>query len=201
MARATSVPARTHKDTKYCLGLLEAWKEWRQTENYDVIESIEKLSKSKMYFRLSRFVLEVTNFFFKHYPKILPIIFVYRFEKKMCLNLHQTLCITCGLMRHLRGNSHPAIAFFGDPEFCKFRSSLDAEMKRLQSSGNVSNKRQAEPLTPENEELLWEKGLLGHSTPQALLDTMIFYNGIHFAIRSKDEHRQLHFNSNQYKTC
>ena len=100
-------------------------------------------------------------------------------------------------MRHLRGNGHPAIDFFCDPEFCKFRSSLDAEMKRLQSSGKGSNKRQAEPLTPENEELLWEKGLLGDSTPQALLDTMIFYNGICFALQSGDEHRQLRFNSNQ----
>ena len=94
VARATSVPARTHKDTKYCLGLWESWKEWRQMENHDVIESIEKLSKSKMEFWLSRFVVEVRQIFFNITPTILPIIFVYRFEKKMGLNLHQTLCIT-----------------------------------------------------------------------------------------------------------
>ena len=76
------------------------------------------------------------------------------------------------------------------------------KIKRLQSSGKRSNKRQAEPLTPKNEELLWEKGLLGESTPQALLDTMIlFYNDIYFALRSGDEHRQLHFNSSQNRTC
>ena len=109
--------------------------------------------------------------------------------------------IICGLMRHLIGYGHPAIDFFSNQEFCKFRFSLDAEMKRLQSSGKGSNKRQAEPLTPENEELLWEKGLLGESTPQALLDTMIFYNDIYFALQSGDEHRQLHFNSSQNRTC
>ena len=35
VARATSVPARTQKDTKYCLGLWESWKEWRQMEKHD----------------------------------------------------------------------------------------------------------------------------------------------------------------------
>ena len=40
----------------------------------------------------------------------------------------------------------------------------DAEMKRL--SGLGSKKRQAEPLTTEEENMLWEKGLLGSKDPQ-----------------------------------
>ena len=100
-------------------------------------------------------------------------------------------------MRINASSGHPVIDFFCDPEFCKFRSFLDAEMKCLQSSGKGSNKQQAESLTAENEELLWEKGLIGDSTPQALLDTLIFYNGIYFALWSGDEHWQLRFNSSQ----
>ncbi len=69
-------------------------------------------------------------------------------------------------------------------------SSLNAEMKRLQSMGIGSNRRQAEPLTKE-EELLWEKKILGDHTPQSLLNTMIFMNGLYFALRSGDEHRNL----------
>ena len=67
-------------------------------------------------------------------------------------------------------------------------------MKRLQSLGLGSQRRQAEPLTTEDEEMLWEKGLLGDATPQTLLDTMVFCNGLYFALRSGREHRQLKMN-------
>ena len=95
--------------------------------------------------------------------------------------------LACGIMRHIRHNcGRPEIDFFKDPEFSDFRSSLDAEMKRLQSAGVGSVKKQAEPLILEEEEQLWEKKILG-----TLLNTMMFMNGLYFALRSGVEHRQL----------
>jgi len=91
-------------------------------------------------------------------------------------------------------NGKPAIDFFNDPTFAEFKLNLDAEMKRLQKKGLGSKKRQAEPLSIEEEEQLWAKGLLGSTNPQALVDTMLFMNGLYFALRSGDEHRQLRFN-------
>ena len=84
-----------------------------------------------------------------------------------------------------------SLIFFKDSNFIEFRASLDSEMKRLQSTGLGSVKRQAEVITEEDKETLWRKGLLGDHTPQVLLDSMVYYCGLHFALRSGKEHRQL----------
>ena len=64
-------------------------------------------------------------------------------------------------------------------------------MKRLQSKGHGSIKKQAEVITEEEEDLLWQTAQLGDSNPQQLLNTMVFYCGLHFSLRSGKEHRQL----------
>ena len=55
-------------------------------------------------------------------------------------------------------------------------------MKRLQRTGIGSKQKEAEPLTRRDAEILWEKKLLGDSTPQSLLDTIVFYNGLYFPL-------------------
>ena len=62
--------------------------------------------------------------------------------------------------------------FFTDVEFRGFQQSLDAEMKRLRGEGIGVTRKRAEPVKEEGE--LWEKGLLGDSSPQVLLDTMVY---------------------------
>ena len=105
---------------------------------------------------------------------------------------HNTLHhLVCGIMCHLRISGQPSLDFFKVPNFTDFRTSLDAEMKRLQGAGVGSHRKQAEPLTVEDEELLWRKKVLGDHSPQLLFNTMIFMCGLYFALRSGDEHRQL----------
>jgi len=156
---------------------MSIWNQWcahRQTEDGEVIPSIESELKSEDLAKyMSGFIFELRNKDGKEFPPN---------------SLHH---IVCGIQRNLGHNFKSTIDVFKDPAFLEFRICLDAEMKRLQQEGLGSRTRKAEPLTIEDEELLWSKGLLGKHSPQALLDTIIFMNGLYFALRSGKEHRQL----------
>lgn len=85
-------------------------------------------------------------------------------------------------MCHIRHNcGQPETDLFKDPTFSDFHS-LDAEMKRLQFAGIGSVKKQGEPLTKEEEEQLWKKKILGDHSSTALLNTVMFMNGLYFAL-------------------
>ena len=90
--------------------------------------------------------------------------------------------IVSGLQCHVGWKNNPAIDVFKDAEFAEFRRCLDSEMKRLQRTGLASRRRKAEPLTEAEEEILWEKGLLGEDTPQSLVDTILVMNGLYFVV-------------------
>ena len=57
---------------------------------------------------------------------------------------------------------------FNSPKFNQFRDTLDACMKNLKATGQFTV-QQAEMITEEIEDLLWNKDLLGESTPQCML--------------------------------
>ena len=79
----------------------------------------------------------------------------------------------------------------GDSRFGNFRATLDAEMKRLHGKGLGTSSKQAEPITADEESLLWTSGQLGTHSAKALLNTVYFYNCKVFGLRSYDEHRNL----------
>jgi len=188
-ARKSGIPIKTQKNTEWCFSIWEEWRQYRNKATYAGIAPIELLDKSQLNYWLSRFILEVRK---KPQGK-----------KKGDAGIEfppNTLYhICCGLQRYLRCNGKPDTDFANDTALAEFKSSLDAEMKRLQSLGIGSQQKQAETLTQEDVEIFWEKKLLGDATPQSLLDTIVFFNGFYFALRSGQEHRQLRYQPAQIK--
>ena len=149
------------------------WKEWTtyRCEICDPMDSPPHLvicTDYQLDYWISKFILEVRRVDGQTYPP----------------NSLYSIC--CGLMRFIR-EVKPEINLFKDPQFSGLQTNLDSEMKRLCSQGvhvGVKRKR-AEPISIEEEEILWEKGLLSEDSPK---DTMIYLCGVLFALRSGQEH-------------
>ena len=171
-ARKNAIPKNTQKDTNYCTRIWDAWASNRNSS----VPLLSEMDPPKLSYWMERFALEIRKVNGEEYQPN---------------TLHH---IVCGIMRYVRINVRESIDFFKDAEFAGFRGVLDAEMKRLQSKGLGSSHKQAEPLTMEDEELLWEKKILGDHIPESLLNTMIYMNGLYFALRSGDEHRNIRHN-------
>ena len=146
-ARKRAVPKKTKRDTKFCINIWEEWSKHREELTGTHILPLAEMTDAEMQYRLSQFIGKVRKRDGSVYPPN---------------TLHH---IICGIMRHLQWNGRPDIDFFKDPQFASFRTSLDAEMKLLQSQGEGSKKGQAEVSTEEEENLFWERGYLGDATP------------------------------------
>ena len=173
-ARISSIPKRTREDTAYCVRLWLSWSEYRAATTGIPVPSLAILSATTkvLQYWLIRFIHEIRKKDSSEYPPN---------------TLHHIISV---IMRHIHHDcGRLEIDFFNDPGFSDFCSSLDVEMKRLQSAGLGSERKQAEPLTLE-EEQLWE--ILGDHNPKALLNTIMFMNGLYFTLRSGEHHQLRH---------
>ncbi|XP_069106898.1 uncharacterized protein [Argopecten irradians] len=72
-----------------------------------------------------------------------------------------------------------------------FRKTQDARMKQLASEGIGVSLKQADPITPEQDNALWESDNLGKASSQAIIHTLFYYNCKLFGLRGHDDHRNL----------
>ena len=173
-----SIPESTKRDTKYCISMWDEWIVNRAKAAGTVIPYLKDITLTELQHWLCYFTLELRK---KSGAKFPP---------------NSLYHICCGIMRYVRMNGMN-VDFFKDKEFSKFCNVLDSEMKRLKAVGLGTGQRKAEVISFEDEELMWEKGILGDDNPQSLLDTMLFMNGLYFALRGGKEHRQLRHHPSQ----
>ena len=76
-------------------------------------------------------------------------------------------------------------------QFDKLQKALDVEMKISTSNKLGLQRKQAQVISEEMENDLWEKKILGDSCPKVLLRTTLYLIGLNFGMRAGDEHRNL----------
>ena len=185
-ARRRGIPQKTQDQNKWVANVWCDWVRYRlqipcvekEEKQHQLSEDFCKMSTKAMNFWLAKFVLEVRRKDGKAYSPE---------------TLYQ---ICCGLLRLLKEADRAEVNILANPMFVCFRASLDSRIKELKATGKYQVKK-AQVITEEQEDCLWEKGLLGDKTPQQLLDTLIFYIGLCFALRSGTEHRRLRFHPSQ----
>ena len=84
---------------------------------------------------------------------------------------------------------YPNILDKSNPDFTEFHCTIDNLFRRLREEGVGAGSKQTASFTKDEENLLWEKGILNTSTPKGLFRAVFFYNGKNFVLRGGQEHR------------
>ena len=101
--------------------------------------------------------------------------------------------VLTGLLRHMHTLSplSPNFLDTGDRRFSSFHNTLDNVLRELRLQGVGSESKEAQPFTKEEEESLWESGVLSTTNAKGLLRAVFFLNRKNFCLRWWEEHRQL----------
>ncbi|XP_062569594.1 zinc finger MYM-type protein 2-like [Saccostrea cucullata] len=172
---ASNENVNTKKNTTWALKVFEEWREKRNGNSVDEIPFLHLMTAEQLNFYLGRFIVETRR---KDGIEYLP---------------RSLYLILCGILRHLRNKNvfDKNILDNNDPRFSEFRKILDSKMKDLLKRGFGTAIKQAEPIMPQDEESMWEKGVFGDGSSESLQHTMFFYNCKLFGLRGHDEHHEL----------
>lgn len=169
-AVANRVPANTKKSTSWGYTV---WMEWCNAR--DIKETIVEMGENRINELMAHFVQEVRRKDGNEYPP------------------GSLTSIVAAVQRYLRENGRPEVSFLDDknPTYDLLRKSLDAKLKQLTRKGVGCHKKQAQPITPEMEQVLWDEGIFSRKTGEGLTNAVYWYSSKMFGLRATDEHRQL----------
>ena len=91
-----------------------------------------------------------------------------------------------GLQRFINSRKEPSEALVkltaDNPNYRELHNVLDNLYRELHFSGIGAQRKQAEVISRDEESILWEKGALSVDTPNSLLNTVFYYNGLNFVL-------------------
>ena len=100
--------------------------------------------------------------------------------------------LLCGLLRVARSKGS-TLNFLdkSDVRFKDLHLTMDSVCSQLHSKSIGAVRKSASVITYADEDLFWERGVLGLDNPRSLLYTTFFYVGLHFCLRGGQEQRDL----------
>ena len=98
-----------------------------------------------------------------------------------------------GLLRRVRAVDPDAPNFMDakNPQFLEMHTIIDRYFRELCESGVGAEEKHTSVISKEEENHLWENGVLGVDTPEKLLRVVFYYNGKSLCLRGGKEHRTL----------
>ena len=164
----------TKKNTRWALNIFEKWRAERNRQGSN-IAPLEHMTEEDLNANLIRFIMRVKRQDGLDYP-----------PKSLYL-------ISCGLLRHLRDEGVHDKNFLdsSNAKFAEFRKVLDSKMKELLTQGIGTKRKQADPILPEDEAVIWDKGVFGMKNGETLQCTIFYYCCKIFGLRGHDEHHNL----------
>ena len=97
---------------------------------------------------------------------------------------------------HVQNNLKRPWSLFIDIDVQKSRKCLEAAMRHAAERGLTSGNNRAEAITTDQENHLWNRGILEKSNLQQLTHTMVYLIGLHFCLRGGKELRRLRYGDN-----
>ena len=175
------IPRNTDRSTAWGVNAYKAWQKHRNAGVTDPSKLVPDLnsdvSEERLNFWLIRFIMEINRKDGSPYPAY-------------------TIKLLCAaIQRHLRtACNRPEISLFESPKFAAFKRIMDSKMKRHNKQGIHLHKKQAQPLTPDHESILWEKGVFNLLTGRGVQNAVYFYTSKIYGLRARDEHYNLRCN-------
>ena len=170
------VPNNTRQNTKWAVSTFLSWVEERNKRVPDQIDCdvLSSNNAERLSYVLRLFVIEARKMDCEKYPP------------GIVRNL------LSGINRELiKNKAEFSIMDRSDRRFRELHLTLDSITSELHRTGVGVDKKNAEVISKDLEDLCWEKGSLGMSSPTVLQHTVFFYVGLQFVLRGVQEQHDL----------